>query len=80
MLRVKDEEDIPEAVLVLENDNNNIELLSNREIEIAIPINDDTYPELLVTNSNCEPYKFCYVIPIGILSIILIVYYCSSLL
>ena len=70
-----DKEDIPEAVLV---ENENIELLSintNTEIGIAIPVNDDIHPELLVTNSNCESYKFCCVFPLGCLSIILIVYY-----
>ena len=70
-----DKEDIPEAVLVADD---NIELLSinaNTEIGIAIPVNDDIHPELLVTNSNCELYKFCCVFPLGCLSIILIIYY-----
>ncbi len=75
LLKVEvEEEDIPEAILVV--DNNDIELLSNhRTIEIAIPVNDNIHPELLVTNSQCEPYKFCCAIPIVLLSTILIVYY-----
>ena len=75
----EDEKDIPTAVLVVVDNNHNIEseLLSktNTEIRIASPVNDDIHPELLVTNSQCEPYKFCCVIPIGLLSITLIVYY-----
>jgi len=74
-----DKEDIPEAVLVVDD---NIQLLSinitntaNTEIEIAIPLNDDTHPELLVRDSKCALYKFCCVFPLSCLAIILIVYY-----
>ena len=74
-----EDKDIPEAVLV---EDDNIQLLSiditntvNTEIGIAIPVNDDIHPELLVRDSKCALYKFCCVFPLTCLAIILIVYY-----
>ncbi len=46
---------------------------------IAIRINDEISPEVLAVeisgNNRCELYQYCLVIPFGLLSITLIIYY-----
>ena len=46
--------------------------------QIAIPINKNMSPEILayiLNNNQNECYKYCIVIPLGIIGVLLIVYY-----
>jgi hypothetical protein len=56
-----------------------IQIIENDSTSVAIPIDNIQSPEILASilygNNRCECYKYCMVIPLGLLSIILILYY-----
>jgi hypothetical protein len=67
------DKDIPCAKLV--EDNIELVLVTNRDIEIAIPVLDDINPELLAIPRKYELYKYCIAIPISFVIVVIIVYY-----
>jgi hypothetical protein len=65
------EENLPNAIQIETEELNPVN---------AIPINYDLSPEIIASQINkntnkCESYKYCIVVPFGIICIILIVYY-----